>query len=1268
MNKLRREWRYVLIVAALACSLLGGSLCGLSPTFAATQGQDELNRAKALFLQGQEADGKKEYKRAKGLFQQALAIQEARLDKNNLDLANTLFELGWQYINLDEYVDAVPYLERALGIRERSLGKESLEAAEAVNGLGYAYVLNGEPDKGKPCLERALVARERHLGGDHQLVGNTLKNLGECFIEAGDYNHALEYFEKVKRIRSLPEASSEDYALSIQFVALAYWKLGDLPKARYWYEYALALYEAMDAKSKPVMSGVLTDLGGILRELGEYPKAKQCLDRALSILQKAGSDSVDTAKTLDQVGLLYSCMGEYEKAKSIHERTLSIRKEYLGPNSPWTAYSMRLLGDVLLDIGDITVARPMLEECLSLYKKRYGEKDLHVAVVMEVISKGYKQVGEYSKALENLKLARDILSKRSGQDGRDLANVLNDIGVTYGLLGDEAQSLVYFERALKIQESSLGPEHPWVAIRLNNIGTCYEHLGDYEKAKAYLERAVVIQKKRLGDDHVSTATTEHNLGAIYLVWGDYAAAKTLFEKAAAVRERKLGKHVDTAQALSNLAMVYYRLGSYDKARQLGEKALDIYETVRGSSNPVLVHELSNLSFFYSGLGDHKKARALCERALSLSEKYYGTEHLRTGESAAALGSALDELGDHEASRNYRERALAIREQSFGLFHPDTAAAMHNLSRSYERLGATEKERELRRKAVMVVLLSGHEEWKKNILDAYSRLLVQLGRPGPAIYYGKQAVNIVQTMRQRGGSLEIYLQKNLLQKNSFVFTRLADLLMAQGRIPEAQQVLRMLKEEEYFDFVRRDASQGDVRATKAVYTPEEAVWARRFEEFSSRMKPLATEYTRLKGLKMPDETQKRRLEELEKQLAGYRTEFTSYLADLEKSLGAAQVKPLDLPDTKVIKADLRQLGDGAVLLHYIVAENKLWVILTTSDGIVHKGTDIASSEVNTLVAQYRERLKSPSTDPMPMARRLYDLLLGPIASDLEKAHAKNLMVSLDGSLRYVPFAALHDGQGYLVQKYGVAMFTEAARGTYLDTPVTHWRMIGLGLTHAKQGFAPLPGVRAEMEAISHVLPGNVYLDNDFTLSVMRTALGSGQPVMHIASHFHFKPGTERDSFLLVGDGSRLTLEAVKTDLNFKGLDMLTLSACETAVGGGTKMGDGREVESFGALAQRKGAKGVLATLWPVADESTALFMECFYNSRENKKLSRSQALRQTQMAFLEGRITQENTSAKRGEAVQASRPETTDARTGQGASAGYAHPFYWAPFILMGNWR
>jgi CHAT domain-containing protein len=299
-----------------------------------------------------------------------------------------------------------------------------------------------------------------------------------------------------------------------------------------------------------------------------------------------------------------------------------------------------------------------------------------------------------------------------------------------------------------------------------------------------------------------------------------------------------------------------------------------------------------------------------------------------------------------------------------------------------------------------------------------------------------------------------------------------------------------------------------------------------------------------------------------------------------------------------------------------------------------------------------------------------VLIAPIAGDLRQAQAKTLMLDLDDVLRYVPYAALYDGKSYLVENISVVMVTEAVRDKLGQAPKPDWTVWGLGLTKAGPGYSALPYADAELNAIAGqkgILSGKVMLDQAFTESTLREGLDRQFPIIHIASHFQFTPGSMDDSFLLLGDGSRLTLGQIKTtNLSFSRVELLTLSACETAVGDDGASRRGVEVEGLGAIAQQAGAKAVLATLWPVADESTAVLMRTLYQEHKVNHLDKADALRQAQLALLKGSAKIEDAGdAKRGLTRAGVTPTAGNFKVNP--NAPYSHPFYWAPFILMGNW-
>jgi len=461
------------------------------------------------------------------------------------------------------------------------------------------------------------------------------------------------------------------------------------------------------------------------------------------------------------------------------------------------------------------------------------------------------------------------------------------------------------------------------------------------------------------------------------------------------------------------------------------------------------------------------------------------------------------------------------------------------------------------------------------------------------------------------------------------------------------VLNLLKEEEFFDFVRRASDQAPALAGRADLTSAEADWDRRYNEIAGRLTEIGRERGELVALRTRTAAQEQRLASVEQELLIAGEAFLKFLARLDAEASEQKLvkeKIVQVKDSEALMETLRELGNNTVAIYTLVTEDKLRLIVITPDVLKTAEAAITRTDLNRKIVAFRQSLENPRSDPRPLARELYRLIIGPIERDLAGARAETLMWSLDGALRYLPVAALYDGEHYLVERFRNVVFTPASGANLKDVPAKQWRALGLGVSKKHEGFGALPGAQKELEAIIQdeatgrlgVLPGVIKLDEMFTRLSMSAELRHRYPVVHIASHFRFKPGNEADSYLLLGDGGHMSLADVGTMENpFGGVDLLTLSACDTASGGTGE--NGKEVEGFAVLAQRKGAKAVIATLWPVADASTNELMQSFYRIREsNKGMPKVEALQQAQLALLHG--------------------------------SAYSHPYYWAPFILIGNSR
>jgi CHAT domain-containing protein len=359
------------------------------------------------------------------------------------------------------------------------------------------------------------------------------------------------------------------------------------------------------------------------------------------------------------------------------------------------------------------------------------------------------------------------------------------------------------------------------------------------------------------------------------------------------------------------------------------------------------------------------------------------------------------------------------------------------------------------------------------------------------------------------------------------------------------------------------------------------------------------------------------------------EFEHFLTQLrtESEANRPRLSPSDS-----LMAALQQLGHGSVAIYTLQTDAKYRELLVTPSVRKIYEVSIGAADLNRRIFAFRLALQNPSSDPRPLAQDLYNILVRPLEEDLKAVKAETLFWSLDGVLRYLPLAALHDGNAFLTERYRLSTMTPAALAGLAEAPRAEKQPIVFGVSQGHEGFAPLPNVAEEAKRIQAIAGGKILLDSAFTESSFEEELRGGHhPVVHIASHFVLRPDASQ-SFLLLGDGAHMSLAEIgAVPRLFSGVDLLVLSGSETSLG--LQGADGREVEGFSMIAMQLGAKSVIGTLWSVADDSTATFMSALYRELVHGS-TKADALRGAQLELMR------------------------DPR--------YAHPYYWAPFVLTGN--
>lgn len=336
--------------------------------------------------------------------------------------------------------------------------------------------------------------------------------------------------------------------------------------------------------------------------------------------------------------------------------------------------------------------------------------------------------------------------------------------------------------------------------------------------------------------------------------------------------------------------------------------------------------------------------------------------------------------------------------------------------------------------------------------------------------------------------------------------------------------------------------------------------------------------------------------------------------------------------------IEEIDPTAAVIYPIILSDRLEVILSIPGKPLRRyATKKSQAELETAFRQAKNTIRPAS---FPRNRRqpveqVYDWLIRPAEADLTASGIKTLVFVLDGYLRNLPMAVLHDGEKFLVEKYNIAL----APGLQLLAPKplskVKLRVLTAALSEARQGFSALPGVTQEVQQIAAEMPASSLLNEDFVSGRLHDRIKAvSYPIVHLATHGQFSSNAA-DTFIVTWDQKVNVKEfdrllRARTAEKQQPIELLVLSACETA------SGDNRAALGLAGAAIRSGARSTAATLWQVNDESTAIFMTEFYRQLASSKTSKAEALRNAQLTLLQNQQ--------------------------------YQNPYFWAPFVLVGNWQ
>lgn len=1023
---------------------------------------------------------------------------------------------------------------------------------------------------------------------------------------------------------------------------------------------ALACAEADAARDAGQRTQARIDLGTALHQASRDDEAVAILD---GVVAASDVDPVQRAQAQLQRGNAWVTLRDMQKAGADYAAAQAAliaarRQDDL-------LYAEVLMGvasarHIALDLDgadrDLDEADALLRR-LALDRTRTGADLFNQRTMVAYARQDFAATIRYAEA--ELAVTRSI----GGPDDREQLDALATLGAVKSITGDFVGAEGALREGLRIAEVRDDTAVDARLGLLQNLATFYLDRVQPDDALPYAERALSLASRQYGPDSPALMRVYLTLASVHAELARYAEARRDYERAGELDDAHGAAFpaLQRARLYLRRAQLRLKLGDRDGVRAdlaragrvMGDQARLNYW--RGWQGRIACR-------LATAEGDWPKADAQCAQAIAqfdgvldashplLFDALVGRCYAQTrGRLVGYACVRVDERMRATDAANLMVRivaleALAVRERSAG--RPDAALALR-----------------IRMLAAAHEISAPDPLWAAQFAVAES--LADRGDRRLAILFAKQSIAAIEDMREDFAADRERQERGFLADKLVVYRQLANWLLDEGRAPEAIAVLRLLKREELYDFTERPTARAapDDPGARVAYTEREALLLRRLAAPTATLvtpdaERVSDEIGRLSrlrdGKKLSAEEAlrlKQLLSESQRREEARTAELQRFIVDARGDATRTTTAPRSDPTTRNAT-----LGRDEAQAYFFVADARLQLVVVHGGGIERLAIDVDPQALNRGIGDYLAAVSGRGdAERTPAAANLYAWLGAPLDRIARPHGIRRVQLWLDGALRYVPFAALWDGRGYLVERYAFSYLSAGRSAADASATRAHpHSLVAFGVTRALRGMPALPGVGVELCGIvngrvsgldgepvacaasgiaSGALDGVGFANEYFTESRLRTfASAAPDPVdlLHVGTHFSLRPGNMQRSWLLMGDGARLPL-ATFAAMDFAGLDLVTMSSCETGMAGAVS-DDGREIEGLPALILQRGARTVVASLWRVDDRSAGTLMRSFYAGLKGRGVRVSDALRRAQLAML------------------------------RGATASHARPYYWAGFV------
>lgn len=609
---------------------------------------------------------------------------EEFLKHHNVDSINSntvlriLVNVALSYNMLNDYHKAIPHLQK---INEFLCDT----SAVYIGLLASCYELDNNHKQATFWMEKYIDVLQKKNYNSEEFY-EALDILSSIYERSGNYKKALEYQNTI--ITYIEEKNYDnliDKASSLRNLGYIYYRLGYCAKAVQYGEKALeVLRKCLDNQNDSTYSFYLDNLAQFYREAGHYNKAMSTELDAIQLLEnKYGTAHPMIATLYNNFATINQEIGEYEVALNYSKRVLDMRESQMYTNAIGYDIALNNYAWLLYLKGDYLKARELYEKTLCVHQDTIDFNNSDYSKILTNYATLLMDIGDYKLAKIYYEKSLAMTKQSLGLLSKDCANSMNSMASYYMDLGDYKTALQYSDSALHILKEVVGEIHPSYANALSILALVQARSGDYTDAIYNTERACEIRRQLYGTDGFYYISGLGNLAVYYSEIGDVQNALKINLLVEEALRKTLGEnHPDYLSVLINIAVNYSHLGNITKAIELSEKVLDLQQTGLGACHQSCANTMCNLASFYEKNREYNKAIEYAERALICYQEIYGEEHPDVAWCLSVLAQLYLYNNELQKSLSYSNRALEIRRKIFGENNYKYFLSLKDVARDY----------------------------------------------------------------------------------------------------------------------------------------------------------------------------------------------------------------------------------------------------------------------------------------------------------------------------------------------------------------------------------------------------------------------------------------------------------------------------------------------------------------------------------------------------------------------------------------------------------